>query len=456
MKKMIFLIIISSIITAQPQTLKRPFSPKEIPNSQDIHRMVNDQIVNRSTKQVNDQTGRPTREEWQTWNGSAWVNDYAIDYTYAPAKPQAGKFPDLITIFYWLWVSGVWQQNGHENWTYDGDDNLIEVLAYDKNGIVHYRRTYIGPFVNGQATKIIESWYENGFWIDYWYYWYWFDVNGCVIDEVWEMWNGSAWIYWSRIQHYYTQPCCPDRWVFSYWQNNAWTIYYMAAFTYTNCMTDIAPFSFAYTYLWYLYACNPSLVLMGETLDGINMTSVDTREEFTYNNCLAMTYIMYDYLVSNAIQQLSSYIWNQIPGKVLSTLDNSNQRMTSQITQLNNGTNSVNSTRTWYSYEGLTLAAQMDTGIPSDFTLKQNYPNPFNPSTTISFDLSEETDVRISIYDMTGRLIRGLVNRTMTVGSKTINWDGKDDAGNPVSGGIYLYNLQTGDYSQTKKMVLMK
>ena len=94
--------------------------------------------------------------------------------------------------------------------------------------------------------------------------------------------------------------------------------------------------------------------------------------------------------------------------------------------------------------------------VPTDFSLKQNYPNPFNPSTTITFDLSEDTDVKISIYDVTGQLIRELVNQFMTVGSKRINWDGKDDYGNLVSGSIYLYNLQTGDYSQTKKMVLMK
>lgn len=444
------------MITAQPQASKSPHSPKKIPGSQDIHRMVNDQVMNRSTNSLFDQTGRPTREEWQTWDGSAWVNDYAIEYSYAPAKPQASQFPDLITIIYWLWVSGVWEENGYENWTYDSEGNLVEVVAYNKDGIVHYRRTYVGPFFGGQPVKITESWYENGSWVDYWCYWYWYDDDGCVIDEVWEMWNGSAWIYYYRMQSYYTQSCCPERWVFSYWQNNAWTIYYMAAFTYANCMTDIAPFSFAYTYMWYIYTCNPSLVLMGASTDGINMPTIDTREEFTLINCLTMTYIMYNYLVSNAIQQQSNYMWNQTPGKVQSTYDNSNQRMTSQVTQLNNGTNLVNNTRTLYSYEGLQLSAESDTGIPTDFELGQNFPNPFNPSTTITFNLSEETNVKISIYDMTGRLTRELVDQSMAVGKRTINWDGKDDAGNSVSGGIYLYNIQAGDYSQTKKMVLMK
>jgi len=93
---------------------------------------------------------------------------------------------------------------------------------------------------------------------------------------------------------------------------------------------------------------------------------------------------------------------------------------------------------------------------PTTFTLHQNHPNPFNPSTMITFDLSQDSDIKISIYDMTGRLVRELTDQTMTIGSKNISWDGKDDIGNSVSGGVYLYNLQTGDRSQTKKMVLMK
>ena len=130
--------------------------------------------------------------------------------------------------------------------------------------------------------------------------------------------------------------------------------------------------------------------------------------------------------------------------------------MTSQVTQLNNGTNLVNNTRTFYSYEGLQLSTKEKTGVPSNFSLKQNYPNPFNPNTVISFDLVEDTDVSIKIYDMTGKLVRNLINTSMTIGANTVTWDGKDDLGVSVSGGVYLYNLQTGDYNQTKKMVLMK
>ena len=193
MKKLIFLIIIVSIVTAQPQTLKRPLSPKKIPSSQDLHKMVNDQAMNRSVSLLDTETGRQTREERQNWNGSAWVNNLAMDYTYPLSKSNEGQASPLSTIFYWLWSAGVWGQNGYENWTYDAENNLLEVLSYNVFGNPYYRRTYSGPFINGHPTSYVEQWYENGAWVNYYRYWYSFDSNGYVVDELQEWWNGSSW-----------------------------------------------------------------------------------------------------------------------------------------------------------------------------------------------------------------------------------------------------------------------
>ena len=137
-------------------------------------------------------------------------------------------------------------------------------------------------------------------------------------------------------------------------------------------------------------------------------------------------------------------------------IDNSGTRIVRTESEYFDGTNWINASRIWYSYEGGQVATGEERTIPDEFSLDQNYPNPFNPSTTITFDLSEDADVKISIYDMTGRLIKELLNERLTVGDHTINWDGNDEMGNPVSGNVYFYNLQTGDYSQTKKMVLIK
>jgi hypothetical protein len=92
----------------------------------------------------------------------------------------------------------------------------------------------------------------------------------------------------------------------------------------------------------------------------------------------------------------------------------------------------------------------------SDFILDQNYPNPFNPNTNINFSLPEEIHVNLSIYNLTGQLVNQLVNQTLTRGEYSINWDGRDNIGNPLSGGIYIYKLQVGNNIFTKKMILMK
>jgi hypothetical protein len=94
--------------------------------------------------------------------------------------------------------------------------------------------------------------------------------------------------------------------------------------------------------------------------------------------------------------------------------------------------------------------------IPQKFSLKQNYPNPFNPITTILFDLPEQSHITIVIYDMLGRQVRTLINQTQEGGFKSVIWNSTNDYGKPVSAGVYLYQIQAGEFVQTKKMVLLK
>jgi len=94
--------------------------------------------------------------------------------------------------------------------------------------------------------------------------------------------------------------------------------------------------------------------------------------------------------------------------------------------------------------------------LPETFHLNQNYPNPFNPTTTISFNLPEKSKVYAVIYDIQGNKIKTLVNDNIQAGYHNIEWNATDDHGNRVSAGIYFMNLQTGKFSRTQKMVLLK
>ena len=93
---------------------------------------------------------------------------------------------------------------------------------------------------------------------------------------------------------------------------------------------------------------------------------------------------------------------------------------------------------------------------PNIFLLQQNYPNPFNPVTTLIYSLTEENMVKITVYDMLGRKVRTLVNAAREAGRWSVRWDATNDQGGPVSDGVYLYQIRTDKFSETKKMIFIK
>ncbi|RMH70441.1 MAG: T9SS C-terminal target domain-containing protein [Gemmatimonadetes bacterium] len=95
--------------------------------------------------------------------------------------------------------------------------------------------------------------------------------------------------------------------------------------------------------------------------------------------------------------------------------------------------------------------------VPQQVTLYQNYPNPFNPQTTIRYQLPQAMPVNLSIYDISGHLIRTLIDLDQqSTGTYQITWDGTDNNGLGVSSGLYLYTLQTGDTTESRRMLLLK
>jgi PKD repeat protein len=88
--------------------------------------------------------------------------------------------------------------------------------------------------------------------------------------------------------------------------------------------------------------------------------------------------------------------------------------------------------------------------------LHQNVPNPFNPSTTVYYDLPEASFVNVQVFDVSGRLLRTLVRGRQPAGSRSVEWDGRDGGGQPVSSGVYFVRLQTPGLAQTRKIVLIK
>ena len=94
--------------------------------------------------------------------------------------------------------------------------------------------------------------------------------------------------------------------------------------------------------------------------------------------------------------------------------------------------------------------------IPSSFSVYQNYPNPFNPITSLRYDLPKDGLVSITIYDMNGRIVKTLTNSSQRAGHKSVQWNATNDLAQSVSAGLYIYRIQVGEFSETKKMVFVK
>jgi hypothetical protein len=94
--------------------------------------------------------------------------------------------------------------------------------------------------------------------------------------------------------------------------------------------------------------------------------------------------------------------------------------------------------------------------IPTSFSLKQNYPNPFNPQTIIEYELAKDCEVEMTVYNILGRKVRTLVKEIQKSGQHRVEWDGKDEKGKEISSGVYFYRIKTPEFSQAKKMVLLR
>ncbi len=100
---------------------------------------------------------------------------------------------------------------------------------------------------------------------------------------------------------------------------------------------------------------------------------------------------------------------------------------------------------------GLVSVSTVSTNVPVAYSLQQNYPNPFNPTTKISFDIKNSTFASLKVYDMTGKEVKILVNENIAAGSYEISFNASE-----FNSGVYFYTLKTNDFTETKKMMLVK
>jgi hypothetical protein len=102
------------------------------------------------------------------------------------------------------------------------------------------------------------------------------------------------------------------------------------------------------------------------------------------------------------------------------------------------------------------VESERNAQAPETFVLYANSPNPFNPATTISYDLPEPTEITLAIFDALGQLVRTLVDQRQPAGRHFIIWDGRDERGQRVASGVFIYQLRAGRFVQSRKMLLLQ
>lgn len=93
---------------------------------------------------------------------------------------------------------------------------------------------------------------------------------------------------------------------------------------------------------------------------------------------------------------------------------------------------------------------------PKDYSLEQNYPNPFNPATTIHFSLKADGHVSLTVYNMIGQRVRTLVDENMSLGTHSVQWNGRDDANNLMPNGVYFYRIEVNGFKTVRRMIFAK
>jgi flagellar hook assembly protein FlgD len=119
-------------------------------------------------------------------------------------------------------------------------------------------------------------------------------------------------------------------------------------------------------------------------------------------------------------------------------------------------TGEIQQAEQWPATATVTSAGDPSTTVPTTFAISQNYPNPFNPTTMIDYAVREQSFVGIKVYNLLGQEVKDLVSEEMDAGVYSVAWDGRDNFGKEVPSGMYMYKMNAGSFSQTRKMMLLK
>ncbi|MFH0733604.1 MAG: T9SS type A sorting domain-containing protein [bacterium] len=314
-----------------------------------------------------------------------------------------------------------------------------------------------------------QTW-NNETWDNVDQYTYTYDNSNNKICELFQKWSNSNWLNVSRKTNNYTNNILLEEiietWNIS-WKNSTKTVY---LFNYNNPNFDVVVHYLGNNNSWSMikqerYSYNSQQLVSRINYDIMGGGwYIDKEKYFTYNqnNCLLSVetyqpnqFIGYGYYKTQGIDyryDINSNCINVISYNVYSSSLSLPNFIDLQL-PYNNNTNFINCSATYKAEIQYITITKINNEIlnPEKFELLQNYPNPFNPSTTIKFAIPTTSSVKLTIYNTIGKEIATLVNGSMEAGNHSVNWNAGDN-----SSGMYFFKLEAGNFTATKKMMLIK
>ena len=464
------------------------FSQSRMVNQKPLTEQIHENIQKALLMNQFSEGARPIDEIQQIWSDDdQWENYVRYTYEYSLAKRSAKDPNPFGLVFRTKWTpdDGIsWAEDEYTKYEYndDGtvrtattyksaDDEPVEMIAYEgpfHHGIATIEISYTSPNELGWQTEVKTErifnsdgyptrnnefiknsdleWSEIGGWTTEYYI---DPVTGeasCPLTYTEERDPNDPTGKRSATQHSPTG--VTD--IVPTWKEE---------YTYgqESCTNDVPP------YMKWLTASSCS-----ETYADLYGYDYDTASlehwmykviDYNADNCLASETATYNL---DGRPSSRSSLWystsnGNYPNKLSTAYDNSETRLIRAESSWWSGLSWNNSSRSLYAYEGMSSLNTEDNSLdPIGFELKQNYPNPFNPTTSISYELPQESNISIKIYNTLGHEIRTLVNEYKSAGQYQVTWDGISNLGERLGNGTYFFQLTAGDFIQTRKMVLLK
>jgi len=388
-----------------------------------------------------DSNGKRTLVFREEWIDSDWVNYERKTYTYDNNGRRTSYLHELLEAYpwdasdsqygyiynsdgniiieqskYWDDDYSEWVDDSKSNYTYDINGSLTLQLGlswFESGWVNNDLRIYANDSTGNRISTLLQQW-DNSDWVNRFQNIYTHDSNGNITSTVNMDWDDSTWVNDWRVTHSYNDngyliSSSSEAWDSSYWVNSHREIYG--------------------------YDVNGNITsLLREDWDG-SLWVNEWRDTYTYGN--------YGNLTSSLFEDWDGTTWVLSDGYLYFL----NQAGYSLL---------FFGSRVDLYYTTITTSLEDQKMMVSHFSMAQNYPNPFNPSTTISYELQEQTLVNLSIYDVRGQEIASLQNGVDSPGRYEVQWNGLDQRGYSVSTGVYFCRLQAGDNSKTIKMLYLK